>query len=107
MNVLDVGNGDSHVIAVKYDEVSLFADFEGAQRILLKEHVGVRARVRNERLLARQSLVEHAIAADVETADHPTKCHERAVVRNDGRIRAETEYDSAVCDLSERHVSGG
>jgi len=37
MSVLDVGNRHSHVIAVKHDEVSLFADFERAERILLKK----------------------------------------------------------------------
>jgi hypothetical protein len=59
MNVLDVTYGHSHVIAVKHDEVSLFADFEGAERILLKEQIRVRARVRKQRLFARQRLVEY------------------------------------------------
>ena len=33
MNVFDISNRHYQVIAVKHDEVSLFADFEGTQRI--------------------------------------------------------------------------
>ena len=99
MNVLDVGNRHGHVIAVKHDEVSLFADFERAERSLLKKQICVRAGVRNERLLTRQRLVEDAVAADVETADHPTERYKRAVVRNDRRVRAEAEDDAAVGDF--------
>lgn len=68
MNVPDLGNRHSHVIAFQHDEISLFADFEGAERILLKKQIRIRAHVLNERLLARQRLVEHAVDADVETA---------------------------------------
>src|SRR5579872_5042308 len=107
MNVLDFGGGHGHVVAVQHDQVRLFADFERAERTLLKEQIRVRARVRNERFLARQSLVEHAVAAGVETADHPTERYERAVVRNDGGIRAQPEDDPAVSNLSQRHVSAG
>src|SRR5580698_5563115 len=47
VNVLDLGRGHGHVIAVEHNEVGLFADFEGAERILLKEQIRVRARVRD------------------------------------------------------------
>ena len=52
--------------------------------------------MRDERFLARQSLVEYAVAADVETADYPTERHEGAEVRNDGRVGAQAEDDAAV-----------
>ena len=63
--------------------------------------------MRDERLLARQRLVEHAVAADVEPADHPAQRDERRVVRDDRGIRAQAEHDAAVGNLSKRHVCAG
>ncbi|HEY6039064.1 MAG TPA: ABC transporter ATP-binding protein, partial [Kofleriaceae bacterium] len=59
------------------------ADLERAEVLLLEEQIGVRARVRDERLFARQRLVEHAIVAGVEPAHHPAERHKRLVVRHD------------------------
>jgi ABC-type lipoprotein release transport system permease subunit len=52
--------------------------------------------MRDERLLASQSLIWHADAADVETADHPAECDERAVVRDDRLVRAQRHHEVGI-----------
>src|SRR5262245_44153936 len=64
LNILDLIGGYGEVIAVQHHEIGELARGDGAEIVFLENEIGVVARMRDERVLARDRLFVHDIAAD-------------------------------------------
>src|SRR5262245_206341 len=105
LDVLDLVGWHREIITVEHQEIGILAARERAEVALLEQEAGIRARMRDQRLLARDGLPIDLASADHLAGHGEAQGVERVRGRDRGRIRAQSPMNAEILDAAERrHV---